>query len=119
LLVCGGCSEGGAGVPVFGTVTRHDEPVEDGQILFIPAAGTDGPSAAGSITKGRYQISAHDGLQAGNFVVEVKVGEVHRAPGQLRPDSQPEVTRFDREVSREEPRIDLELSSSKKAAPAR
>jgi hypothetical protein len=108
LLAGSGCS-GSTGVEVKGLVTRDGEPVDKGRIVFLPAQGTAGPAVGGTIDRGRYHISEREGLQEGKYVIEVKVGEVHRTPGTLRPTSRPELSRFDRDVSREAPQIDLEL----------
>ena len=58
-------------VVVHGTVTCGGEPVERGEIRFVPIEGTPGPLSAGLISKGEYQIDVRGGVPAGRHRVEI------------------------------------------------
>jgi hypothetical protein len=75
LVFCflGGC--GASGGPsrgaVEGRVTLDGVEIEQGSITFKPTAGTQGPTAGGPITKGRYRLSAAEGPVVGRNRVEI------------------------------------------------
>lgn len=77
LLGCGGPTE----IVVKGTVTFEGEPVETGEILFIPADG-EGPVGAGPITNGEFSFVATPGAKK----VEITANKVGDKPA---PDGLP------------------------------
>ncbi len=66
---CGGDSGRGA---VSGKVTVDGQPLADGVITFVPAAGTEGPSAGSEVKDGRYSIPADTGPVPGDYRVELR-----------------------------------------------
>ncbi len=74
---CGGPTE----IVVKGTVTFEGEPVETGEILFIPVDG-EGPVGAGPITNGEFSFVAPPGEKK----VEITANKVSDKPA---PDGLP------------------------------
>ena len=64
---CGGASRAG----VSGTVTVNGQPLEAGDISFAPVAPQGGPTAGAAIVRGRYKVSAEQGLLPGEYKVQV------------------------------------------------
>ncbi|PQO25517.1 hypothetical protein C5Y96_24575 [Blastopirellula marina] len=77
LLGCGGPTE----IVVKGTVTFEGEPVETGEILFIPTNG-EGPVGAGPITNGEFSFIAPPGEKK----VEITANKISDKPA---PDGLP------------------------------
>lgn len=77
LCGCGGPSE----IVVNGTVTYEGEPVEKGEILFIPADGT-GSVGAGPITDGKFSFVSDPGEKK----VEIRANRISDKPA---PDGLP------------------------------
>ncbi|MGE3806809.1 MAG: hypothetical protein AB7K24_19245 [Gemmataceae bacterium] len=65
LLLAGCGSNSSSTMRVWGEVTLDGQPVEEGEIVFVPAAGAAGPSTGGPIQAGRYDIAAAQGPRAG------------------------------------------------------
>lgn len=72
------CLLGGCGGPagpkrgaVEGKVTLDGVAIEQGSITFKPTGGTQGPTAGGPISQGRYQLSVADGPVVGRNRVEI------------------------------------------------
>ncbi len=76
LLGCGlvwmasGCSGSNRGA-VGGTVTVNGEPLNEGQISFVPMDPALGPTAGATISNGQYQIDAVRGPVAGEYQVQI------------------------------------------------
>ena len=74
-LICGLAGCGGSSGPqrgaVSGTVLFDGERVDQGSILFLPTAGTKGPSSGSGITDGRFSIPQEKGPVVGLYRVEV------------------------------------------------
>ena len=66
---CGPSSDGIDRQPVTGAVTLDKEPLTQGAITFTPSA--DGPSAGGTIDRGRYSIARADGPAQGSYRVSI------------------------------------------------
>ena len=67
LLGCGPDTDGR--VPVSGTITLNDKPLESGTIQF---AAVDGSLLSGAtITAGKYEVPAAQGLRPGTYTVRV------------------------------------------------
>ena len=67
------CGCGGGGIPrtaVSGSVSLDGQPLQDGNILFIPME--EGPSAGGAIEGGRYQLDGEQGPSPGRYRVEIR-----------------------------------------------
>lgn len=74
ILALAGCGEGPVGGPraaVRGEVTLDGQPLEQGSIMFLPAAGTSGQVTGGPILAGRYSIPAEEGVAVGVNRVEI------------------------------------------------
>lgn len=72
-VACTGCArDSAAPMRVWGEVSLNGQPVEDGEIVFVPEAGSSGPSTGGAIKAGRYDIPAEQGPRAGSsYRVEI------------------------------------------------
>jgi hypothetical protein len=68
VLSSAGCG-GPATVAVRGQVTFEGQPLEQGDIAFIPDRGTAGVSEGAQIRNGQYELSK--GLVVGNYSVEI------------------------------------------------
>ncbi len=67
-----GCGRSGPGMRVWGTVTYQGQPIQEGQIVFVPIEGTSGPSTGAQIKNGQYEIPKHIGPYAkGVYRVEI------------------------------------------------
>jgi hypothetical protein len=71
LLTLLGCSSDGR-LAVSGTVTLDGKPLEKAAISFQPAAGSEGHSAGGQITNGKFLLPADHGLKPGKYFVTVQ-----------------------------------------------
>lgn len=69
--------------PLSGKVTVNGEPLDAGNISFLPEAGEQRVSG-GVITDGAYHVSEADGANAGNYRVEI---HWHRKTGRKFRDS--------------------------------
>ena len=88
LLGCG--SSGGlTRVVVNGNVKLDGQPVEHGQIRFIPQAGTNGPVYIQEIVKGAYSCNRAGGVPVGQHRIEILVWDplvpLPTGPGQPNP----------------------------------
>lgn len=80
-LYAAGCGKGSdepARVIVFGKVSYAGHPIESGEIRFVPAAGTNAPTAGALIEKGAYRMDHKGGVPVGTFQIRV-LG--YKAPG--------------------------------------
>ena len=69
--VIGGCGGAGGRQAIEGTVTLDGQPLEKGQITFVPQGDTKGPTAGAEIVGGKFTIPAVGGPLAGKFRVEI------------------------------------------------
>lgn len=79
-LVCVvGCrnSSGLEKVVVSGAVTLDGQPIPNGEIRFIPTAGTIGPVSGGPIKDGAYTAKAKGGVPLGDHQVEIRAYRVN------------------------------------------
>lgn len=73
LLGIAGCGKPGPErVPLSGTVTYNDEPIEDGEIAFQPEPGTDAPPTSAPILDGQYKLSPNFEMVPGTYKVLVR-----------------------------------------------
>ena len=73
LASASGCSHAAnSRAAVSGTVRLDSEPLKEGAIAFFPIQGTVGPSAAGVITDGKYDIPREKGPVIGKNRVEIR-----------------------------------------------
>ena len=81
-LAIAGCGGGIDDEPVrtevFGKVTVDGRPVEVGEIRFVPAEGTEAPTAGAAIKDGEYRVDHKGGVPVGTFQVRISA---YRAPG--------------------------------------
>ncbi len=86
LPVVVGCENSGKRV-IYGKVTYGGQPVEFGQVCFVPIEGTKGPLNAAMIIDGQYRIEARGGVPAGIYRVEVaaqnKTGRQRQVRGEM------------------------------------
>jgi hypothetical protein len=68
--MAGGCSGSNRGA-VSGTVTVNGEPLNEGQISFVPMDPALGPTSGATISNGQYQIDAVRGPVAGEYQVQI------------------------------------------------
>lgn len=59
-------------VVVSGQVTLDGQPISNGEIRFIPSAGTIGPVSGGPIKDGVYTAKGKGGVPLGNHQVEIR-----------------------------------------------
>jgi hypothetical protein len=72
LLGCGEPSyEGPKRIPISGTITYNDKPLEAGIVSFISQTEDQRP-AQGFITNGQYSIPEEKGLNEGTYRVEIR-----------------------------------------------
>lgn len=64
-------------VVVSGAVTLDGQPVPNGEIRFIPTAGTIGPVSGGAIKDGVYEAKAKGGVPLGDHQVEIRAYRVN------------------------------------------
>jgi len=79
LLTClsGGCGrDGPERVIVTGTVTYRGEPIEVGQIRFLPTAGTEAPVSGAFIRNGKYVVDAKGGVPVGTHNVRIEARRI-------------------------------------------
>jgi hypothetical protein len=69
LIALAGCASEGSS-PVHGKVTLDGQPVEAGNIAFLPTAAS-GRKAAAAIEQGAYALSMSDKLPPGSYRVEI------------------------------------------------
>lgn len=67
----GGCSGSAARQAIQGVVTVDGQPLEKGQITFVPLLGTQGPTAGAAIIDGRFTVARVGGPFVGKFRVEI------------------------------------------------
>jgi len=98
LAVVAGC--GGDGGPeraaVSGTVKVDGEPLAEGAISFLPTDGTEGPTAGGAVTDGKFDIPRENGVVVGKNRVEING---NRKTGRKIPDAGKPGTMQDEVVS--------------------
>ena len=70
-LIMTGCSSNGRN-SVSGDVTLDGKPMENGSISFRPAPGNNSNTAGGTISKGKFYLSASHGLKPGKYTVTIQ-----------------------------------------------
>ena len=85
-----GCGRGDGiqRVTVSGSVTFRGQPVEVGQIRFVPESGTAAPLVTEPIADGRYATSTSGGVAAGHYRVEIRAFD-SSAPKPMGPGDPP------------------------------
>lgn len=58
-------------VQLSGEVTYKGQPVETGQIRFVPVSGNDAPLTIAKIANGRYDTGKKDGAAVGSYKVMI------------------------------------------------
>lgn len=71
LTGCGSTESGPERVIVSGKVTFNGEPVPQGEIWFLPAAGRQAPQAGAIITEGLYRVENKGGVPIGSCLVKI------------------------------------------------
>ena len=69
-----GCDKGTGltKVVVTGTITYNGEPIDNGEIRFLPIDATQGPISGGPIVKGTYKAVSKGGVPVGTHRVEIR-----------------------------------------------
>ena len=94
LMGIGGCGRPGHPdhVKVHGTVSIDGQPLEKGQIRFLPIEGTKGPTSGAEIVDGKYSVVNRGGVPFGTHRVEIvafRVDEDAPPVGELNPGYKP------------------------------
>jgi hypothetical protein len=77
-LVAVGCGRGGPERSVVtGKVTYRGEPVENGEIWFLPVKDANLPSWSAKIIKGEYAAFGRGGVPVGTHRVEIRAWRIH------------------------------------------
>jgi hypothetical protein len=72
VLAAAGCGDSAGGrQAVSGTVTLKGQPLDQGNIMFLPVSGDLATQSGALITKGGYQIPRAQGLQPGKYRVAI------------------------------------------------
>lgn len=71
LLLSSGCGDTGNRQAIEGTVTIDGQPLDEGQITFLPQEGTEGPTAGAPVHNGKFVVAQEQGVFAGHFRVEI------------------------------------------------
>jgi hypothetical protein len=84
-LLAVGCNSRPTTLAVQGEVSFDGQPIQAGEIVFVPVDGTKGPSAFAAIREGRYAIAEKWGLRpVGVYLVRItaytKTGRIERNP---------------------------------------
>jgi len=86
VLALSGCGQSSWDVErtvVSGKVTFNGEPIQKGQIRFVPEGQTEGPVTIGQIEKGQYTIDAEGGVPVGTHRIEITAyREAERNPNE-------------------------------------
>ena len=82
VVILAGCKPPGLERAVItGKVTYQDEPVQRGQLRFVPIEGTQGPPAGATIEAGSYTVKALGGVPVGTARVKIKAYHDIDMPG--------------------------------------
>jgi hypothetical protein len=74
-VLAAGCSDGAGGrKEITGAVTLVGQPLDDGMIVFKPAAGQDTQGGV-QIVKGEYKVPSKQGLKPGKYIVQITSGD--------------------------------------------
>ncbi len=95
LLTLAGCGiEGPERVVVTGEVTYQGQPLEKGQIRFVPAPGSKAPASGALVVDGRYTVDGKGGVPLGTHKITIKaylLADVQDQPADSR-EQTPETT---------------------------
>lgn len=81
LLGCGCSSAGPELVVVQGEVTYQGQPIESGDIRFVPAAGSQAPARSAMISQGKYEASGRGAIVPGTYLLEIRAYRGGRGDG--------------------------------------
>jgi len=81
---------------VSGTVTYGGQPVEDGQIRFFPAKGTQAPMSGGRIVDGQYSVDTKGGVAIGTHRIEITAHRPDPKHRELTESLPPDATELER-----------------------
>jgi len=77
-----GCADKGVGrAIVSGTVTYQGDPIQQGQIRFLPAQRNELPMSTALIVAGQYKVDRDGGVPAGTYKVSIEAYRVRTGPG--------------------------------------
>ncbi len=69
LAICLGCGVATDRLPLEGSVTFQDQPLEHGHVTFLTTSGPPGPVCGAIIRDGRFKIPTEQGLAPGTYRV--------------------------------------------------
>ena len=73
LVVTNGCGPGGIERAVIsGTVTHNGQPLEEGEIRFIPEAGSGVPMSGAAIVDGKYIADSQGGVPVAKHKIQIE-----------------------------------------------
>ena len=73
LVVTNGCGPGGIErAVVSGTVTHNGQPLEEGEIRFIPEAGSGVPMSGAAIVDGKYIADSQGGVPVAKHKIQIE-----------------------------------------------
>lgn len=90
-----GCSSEPTAIPVYGTVTLHGQPLDQGSIQFTPLDEKNLMSG-GQIAEGKYSLPAEQGLSEGTYLVSITSSEGGLAVDRNEPPGESTVTAKER-----------------------
>ena len=88
LVVLLGCGKNGVSrASIHGTVSVGGQPIEHGQIVFVPTGDNSGPTAGAAIKNGAYAITAQRGPKIGTNQVQISGKEKtgRKIPNYIQP----------------------------------
>ncbi len=88
VVLLAGCGGDGSGrVPLSGTVAVDGQPLERGEIAFVPQSGTAGPTIGTAIERGGFSVSRAEGPTPGTYRVEIRATRPtgRKIPDEFRP----------------------------------
>jgi len=106
MFLFAGCG-GPPRIPIQGTVTYKNAPLDEGIINFIPEDTARGTMGVASVTAGKYALPADKGLVPGTYRVSIVEG---RLPD---PKASPGGPRRSKELSTEKETIEVTATGSR------
>jgi hypothetical protein len=109
-----GCGTESDRLSVYGSVKQGGIPVENGQVLFKPTPGANGPIAGANIKNGRYQFDSETGPIPGEYRIQITAGGPPKkfyagTSDEASSKSESSVHEFSRELNENSRELDFDL----------